>query len=648
MRFRVFLLLLSGFFPIATTAWPAVASPLKEAPTADAGLTVGRASTVYADQFSGSDCGAKINAADKSLASAPGDIGVRQTCGTTWTTPVVLSAGHNLRFIEGGTYSLPQGNQVRGNNVVSGLKSSTVLKLQANAAYSMWSTTDRAGHDASNVIFRDLTLDGNWENQTKCASIAACGHLIEIATTPRAGLSGVHIEGCAFQNIWARGAIALVEYGHGGPLTDVWIVNNQFTSADSHFIFVSAFTSGMHITGNTFQGWDLHSPGSSAAIFWSSGDNKPTYNWDISGNTFLNTKGAEFAVELFSGQAAAWVDGLTFSHNLLDANGQEGGSGISIRVNKGTIANNTWKNGGFVTRTGMELTCQDCTVADNSLDGGVITVSSSSVASSSNVNIIGNKITDNFTKGGRAAIEVSGYTSRNPANHFLIADNDIALQGTTGAGILTSYGGWGAMNDLRIIANRFHANSSGAAAINVGGVMGAPSTGLVIYGNSFDGKFGNGIYASNPYWTGAEVWGNRSAGATFATAVKSLGTIQVNPVASEAAAAVEAVTCQGTGGIRATRLYTAPKAGNYRMCGYMEMSRPAAGGAFYLQAEFRSHGRDVTQRVSEDLSPAQWSVTDSCANLYLDSGATVSWSLVAASVSGSPTVRLAITLAPPE
>ncbi|HEV2132772.1 MAG TPA: hypothetical protein VGR47_00780 [Terracidiphilus sp.] len=646
MRFRIFLLLLCGFSPIAATARSAGPISLRETPTADAGTTGGGIFTVYADQFSGSDCGAKINAADKSLGSAAGEIEVRQACGTAWTTPVVLSTGHNLRFIEGGTYSLPQGNQVRGNNVVSGLKYLTVLKLQANAGYSMWTTTDRAGHDASNVTFRDLTLDGNWESQTRCTSISACGHLIEIATTPRGGLSGVHIEGCAFQNIWARGAIAFVEYGHGGALTDAWIVNNQFTNADSHFIFVSAFTSGMHITGNQFKGWDLQSPGSSAAIFWSSGDNKPTYNWDISGNTFLNTTGAEFAVELFSGQATAWIDGLTFSHNVLDANGHEGGSGISIRVNKGTIVNNTWKNGGSVTRTGMELTCQDCTIADNSVEGGVITVSSSSVASSSHVNIIGNKIADSFTKGGRAAIEVSGYTARNPANQILVANNEIILQGTTGAGILTSYGGWGAINDLRIIANVFHANSSGASAINIGGVTGSPSTGLAIYGNSFDGTFGNGIYASNPYWTGAEIWGNKFSGAKFATAAKSLGTIQVSPVASETAVAIVATTYHGTGGISVTKLYTAPTAGTYRMCGYLEMSQPAAGGGFYLQAEFRSHGREVKQRVSEDLNPVQWSVTNSCTNLYLDSGSTVSWSLIPASVSGSPTVRFAITLAP--
>jgi hypothetical protein len=646
MKFRVFLLLLSGFWSTAATVRFAGAISLKEPSAADADITGGSASTVYADQFPGSDCGAKINAADKSLGSQPGEIDVRPTCGTVWTTPVILSTGHNLRFMAAGNYSLPQGNQVRGNNVVSGLKSSTVLKLQANASYSMWSTTDRAGHDASNVTFSDLTLDGNWESQTRCASIAACGHLIEIATTPRGGLSGVHIEGCAFQNIWARGAIAFVEYGHGGPLTDTWIVNNQFTSADSHFIFVSAFASGMHITGNQFKGWDLQSPGSSAAIFWSSGDNKPTYNWDISGNTFLNTTGAEFAVELFSGQATAWVDGLTFSHNVLDANGREGGSGISLRVNKGTIANNTWKNGGGVTRTGIELTCQDCTIADNSLDGGIITVSSSSVASSSNVNIIGNKITDNFTKGGRAAIEVSGYTDRNPANHILIADNEIDLQGPAGGGIFTSYGGWGALNDLRIIANRFHAGSSGATAINIGGVIRTPSTGLVVYGNSFDGNFGNGIYASNPYWSGAEIWGNKFTGAKFTTALKSLGAIQVSPVASEAAAAVASVTYQGTGGIRATKLYTAPKAGNYRMCGYMETSQPAAGGSLYLQAEFTSHGRGVTQRVTEDLNSGRWQVTNSCTNLYLDAGATLSWSLVAASVSGSPIVRVAIVLAP--
>lgn len=58
-----------------------------------------------ADQQSGSDCGAKVNAADAALGSAPGKIWVNQACGTAWTTPVALSQNHVLEFVQGGKYA---------------------------------------------------------------------------------------------------------------------------------------------------------------------------------------------------------------------------------------------------------------------------------------------------------------------------------------------------------------------------------------------------------------------------------------------------------------------------------------------------------------------------------------------------------------
>ncbi len=59
----------------------------------------------FADQFSGADGGAKINAADADLGSAAGEIWVNQDIGISWTTAVTISANHVLRFIQGGTYT---------------------------------------------------------------------------------------------------------------------------------------------------------------------------------------------------------------------------------------------------------------------------------------------------------------------------------------------------------------------------------------------------------------------------------------------------------------------------------------------------------------------------------------------------------------
>ncbi len=73
--------------------------------------------TVVAATQSGSDCGAKINTADSSLGATAGEIWVNQSCGTTWTTALTLSANHVLRFIQGGTYTLNVGQTISAANV---------------------------------------------------------------------------------------------------------------------------------------------------------------------------------------------------------------------------------------------------------------------------------------------------------------------------------------------------------------------------------------------------------------------------------------------------------------------------------------------------------------------------------------------------
>src|SRR5213075_1630772 len=58
--------------------------------------------TVFADHFPGADLGAKVNAADHALGSAPGEIVV--SGGGTIATPIVVSERHTLR-LRPGTYA---------------------------------------------------------------------------------------------------------------------------------------------------------------------------------------------------------------------------------------------------------------------------------------------------------------------------------------------------------------------------------------------------------------------------------------------------------------------------------------------------------------------------------------------------------------
>src|SRR5881227_2561191 len=67
-----------------------------------AGFAVGKHldTVLLADQFAGSDCGARIAEADKSLGRSTGEIWVSHNCGSTISTPVVIHQFHLLRFVD--------------------------------------------------------------------------------------------------------------------------------------------------------------------------------------------------------------------------------------------------------------------------------------------------------------------------------------------------------------------------------------------------------------------------------------------------------------------------------------------------------------------------------------------------------------------
>lgn len=63
----------------------------------------------YADQQSGSDLGAKVNACDAKLGTTPGEIWINHSAGTSWTTAPTLTGPRRLKFIDGAGYSIALG-----------------------------------------------------------------------------------------------------------------------------------------------------------------------------------------------------------------------------------------------------------------------------------------------------------------------------------------------------------------------------------------------------------------------------------------------------------------------------------------------------------------------------------------------------------
>jgi len=146
----------------------------------DTHMIVGNVNNIrFADQYTGSDCGAKINAADTELGSAAGEIWVNNSCGLAWTNPVNLNAGHVLRFSQGGTYSLSAGITMAGNSVLAGMTSAMAVNTTPAVMLQMASGQNLSALITVNGpygVIQDLAIDGNKSNNATGGSGIVATH----------------------------------------------------------------------------------------------------------------------------------------------------------------------------------------------------------------------------------------------------------------------------------------------------------------------------------------------------------------------------------------------------------------------------------------------------------------------------------------
>jgi hypothetical protein len=105
---------------------------------------------------------------------------------------------------------------------------------------------------------------------------------------------------------------------------------------------------------------------------------------------------------------------------------------------------------------------------------------------------------------------------------------------------------------------------------------------------------------------------------------------------------------RGSEGIGATTIYTASSAGLYRECAFVRTAVAGTAGTFQLRSSsYISDGS--TAGSGAGITPATsatvvGSIGRACIDIYVDSGSPIQWVLSASDVTGSPTVRYAITL----
>lgn len=115
---------------------------------------------VFADEQTGADWGAKVNAADAALGATAGEIWISQAAGTSAPAAnVVISAKHVLRFIQSGGYSLGTHSIVvsggASDSAVIGSPAGTLLTYTGSGSAIVVGTTST---DTLRVLIQNIQL----------------------------------------------------------------------------------------------------------------------------------------------------------------------------------------------------------------------------------------------------------------------------------------------------------------------------------------------------------------------------------------------------------------------------------------------------------------------------------------------------------
>ena len=237
---------------------PRVAAPAAESAYAAADLhgTLGgqvasRKNTRVANNFAGADLGAKINAADKDLGSAPGEILVRD--GGTISTQVIINPGHTLHFGPG-TYSLTTELLWEG---------AFLLRSRTTVIGSGWDTIIVEPPRIGWIVFqsyediRTKPIGSGTDSDITITNLQIKGANPAVEGGVRETLQMGNCHRCKVDHVWLNGTGVIGVQAGGNSLTGnfadtMTIRNNLFTGVASQ---AAAIVNGRNIVidGNTFK-----------------------------------------------------------------------------------------------------------------------------------------------------------------------------------------------------------------------------------------------------------------------------------------------------------------------------------------------------------------------------------------------------------
>lgn len=166
---------------------------------------------VTADQFPGNDLGAKINAADKALGSATGEILVKR--GGTIATQVVLSSGHTLRLAKGNYISTTSSIPILmnpGSKIIGAGWDTIISESTAPGQFTVISAFNhsrRNGDADANLIISDVQIKGansGFNSAPQAISLGNCSN----CTVERVWINGTRSIGVQLGGSSAYGRFA--------------------------------------------------------------------------------------------------------------------------------------------------------------------------------------------------------------------------------------------------------------------------------------------------------------------------------------------------------------------------------------------------------------------------------------------------------
>lgn len=342
----------------------------------------GARKVVSADSYAGSDCGAKINAADAAWAGVSVEIEVNQACGRTWTTPIALTSGHNLKFIQAGTYVVPPLNQFAGNNDISGLGAETIVQVAAQKTcpgfvppmvHGCNLPPDTRGGtyyvNGSNVTFHDLTLDGNMTAQ---AGTIVKGIVI-MAGVRNPTIRNVRMTNWSYAALTAIGDEVTINRDGSqtitaaNPIVNLQIIDSTFNNFRYDAISVID-VEGIRFVSNTCSNTGMANGPYGSCFGYELTATR--HNLIVQDNTFSTNRNNNYGLAQGASHPQFGYQDCTISGNKF-TNG-----GVGIECNRATITNNTFENplgsGSGNWRQGVEFYGSDAVIEHNSISCGTI------------------------------------------------------------------------------------------------------------------------------------------------------------------------------------------------------------------------------------------------------------------------------------